>query len=128
TARGNRSQLKTIGTPRTINGVSKLLNPYECEIGITPKLRSVSVIPIVSQICSQSANSCSLRNRTRRGVPVVPDVSLNSTGGALFQSMTPLLAATETAASACCRLTDSSIGKTICCFRKEAKKSDGQSW
>ena len=35
---------------RAIKGKSRLLNPYECEIGITPKFRSTSEISIVSQI------------------------------------------------------------------------------
>ena len=42
-----RSWLSTSGTPRAISGVIKLLKPYECETGMTPKFRSRSVIPIV---------------------------------------------------------------------------------
>src|SRR5262249_14507351 len=56
------------------------------EIGITPKLRSASEIPIVAQIWLQSARSCSPRNRITCGVAVVPEVSFNSIGGLSAES------------------------------------------
>src|SRR5947209_17623113 len=76
----------TSGTPRAINGVRRLLNPYECETGMTPKFRSVPEIPLVSQIWSQSASNCSLRKQIARGAAVVPEVSFRSDGGLLPQS------------------------------------------
>src|SRR5213080_1456615 len=126
-ARGVRSQLTTIGTPRAIKGKSRLLNPYECEIGITPKFRSTSEISIVSQICLQSASSCSLRKRTSRGVAVVPEVNLKSVGGLSPQSVIPLFAATENAASDCSLGTDSSMGRKTFRFLRQTKNDEGQS-
>ena len=127
TARGVRSRLKTIGTPRAINGVSKLLKPYECEIGITPKLRSTSAMPIVSQIWSQSAKRFSLRKRIIRGAEVVPEVSLKSVGGWSPHSVIPLFAAIERAAPACSSVIASSIGRSTRCVRKHARKNEAQS-
>ncbi len=79
-ARGIRSLLSASATPRTRIGVSRLLNPYECEMGTTPKFTSLGVIPIVSQMFSQSASNCSLRKRMARGAAVVPEVSLRREG------------------------------------------------
>ncbi len=116
---------------------------------MTPKLRSTSVIPIVSQIWSQSARSCSLLNRIVRGAAVVPEVNLRSNGalssqcivaaavlsGRTLISLPPETAAATTAhapqissaAFFCCSLIVCSSGKTTNCLRKHASRIDGQS-
>jgi len=58
----------------------RLLNPYEWENGITPRLMSFGLIPIVLQIFWQSARSCDSRNRTALGAPVVPEVIFKRSG------------------------------------------------
>jgi len=150
-ARGIRSLLSASETPRTMSGVSKLLKPYECEIGMTPKFKSRGLMPIVSQMFSQSASNCSLRKRTARGAAVVPDVSFNSegrslpqsfalisvvaaavAGGRIWTSLPPATAAATTrpisnALCFCSSLIVCSSGRTTSCLRRHARNNDGQS-
>ena len=102
----------------------RLLKPYECEAGMTPKFRSVSVMPIVPQICSQSASNCALRKRMARGAAVVPEVSLSRTGGRFpqFRALQCSIAAWR-----CGAVVDSSSGSATNPWRKQARKTDGQS-
>jgi hypothetical protein len=58
----------------------RLLNPYEWENGMTPRLMSFGPIPIVLQMFRQSARSCDSRNRTALGAPVVPEVIFKRSG------------------------------------------------
>src|SRR5438132_12118367 len=119
---------------------------------MTPKLRSTSEIPIVSQIWSESARSCLLLKRIARGAAVVPDVNLRSDGRLFFQlvvaaevpvrlglrigrisvELPPETAAAITlqilnALSRCCSLIACSSGRTTTPRRKHAIKMDGQS-
>ena len=86
-ARGMRSRLRTIGTPRTSKGVNAVAETVGMRKRNDDKFRSPSVIPIVSQIWLQSASSCSLRKRIARGAAVVPEVSLSNRGGFVPQSI-----------------------------------------
>jgi hypothetical protein len=54
---GNGSPRAIIGIPFSSMGNTRLENPYECAIEITPKFGAVLCKPIVSQICSQSATN-----------------------------------------------------------------------
>ena len=56
---------------------------------MTPKFKSRWLMPIVSQMFSQSASNCSLRKRTARGAAVVPEVSFNSEGRSLPVNRSP---------------------------------------
>ena len=75
-ARGVRSRLMTIGTPRTINGVSKIAetvrmrdrNDAEIQIGIANSHRLANLIAIGQKLFAAKANRAAARPSFPRSI------------------------------------------------------------
>ena len=73
---GNGAGARINGMPCSSSGSTRLENPYECAIEMTPRFGQSARKPIVATILSASAMSCSAVKATNRAVPAVADVDL----------------------------------------------------